>query len=379
MERNGFLHMIQGAFRSDPVVALLGPRQCGKTTLARFLFEKQAAPRANYFDLEDPEDIARLVSPKLALADLNGLVVIDEIQRRPELFPVLRVLVDRPGSASRFLVLGSASPDLIRQSSESLAGRVAFLELSPFNLGEVGVADQKKLWLRGGFPRSFLAETDQLSDDWRKGYVRTFLERDIPSLGVRTPPEQMRRFWIMLAHFHGQILNASEIGRSMEMSDTTVKRHLDLLCGTFMVRRLAPYHANIAKRQVKTPKIYIRDSGLLHHLFGIKTHEQLLVNPKLGASWEGFAIEQVVSALRADPGDLYFWAVHEQAELDLLLLRDGRRLGFEIKYTDSPALTSSMQRAIEALQLDELTVVYPGDMEFRLADGVLVRGLSTIR
>ena len=371
--------MIQGAFRSAPVVALLGPRQCGKTTLARLLFEKQAASRVNYFDLEDPEDVARLVSPKLALADLNGLVVIDEIQRRPELFPVLRVLVDRPDSAARFLVLGSASPELIRQSSESLAGRIAFLELTPFGLAEVGAAELKKLWLRGGFPRSFLAETDQLSDDWRKDYVRTFLERDIPSLGIRIPPEQMRRFWIMLAHCHGQVLNASDIGRSLGISDTTVKRHVDLLCGTFMVRRLSPYHANISKRQVKMPKIYIRDSGMLHHLFGVRTREQLLVNPKLGASWEGFALEQVANALRADPGDLYFWAVHEQAELDLLLLRDGRRLGFEIKYTDSPTLTSSMKNAMESLALDELTVVYPGDLEFRLADKVTVRGLSTIR
>ena len=274
--------------------------------------------------------------------------------------------------------MGSASPRLIRQGSESLAGRIAFVELTPFNLAEAGAESMRPLWMRGGFPRSFLAQTDELSAQWRKAYVRTFLEREIPAIGARIPPEQMRRFWMMLAHYHGQVLNASEIGRSMGISDSTVKRYIDLLVGTFMVRRLSPYHANLAKRQVKSPKIFLRDTGILHQLFGIGTYDQMQVHPKLGASWEGFALEQIITALQAEEGEVYFWAVHQQAELDLLVLRGTKRLGFEIKYTDSPRLTASMNQAIELLQLDHLTVVHPGQTSGPLAAKASARSLAEL-
>jgi len=333
-------------------------------------------PPSNYFDLEDPTDLARLEDPKLALDGLTGLVVIDEIQRVPELFPLLRTLVDRRPSPARFLILGSASRDLIRQGSETLAGRLTFIEVTPFALREVGTPAQDELWLRGGFPRSFLADSGELSAAWRKSFIRTFLERDIPALGIQIPPQAIRRFWQMLVHYHGQTFNASEIGTSLGASDTTVARYLDILAGTFMVRRLQPWLANIGKRQVKRPKIYFRDSGILHSLLGVPERSALSVHPKLGASWEGFALEEIIRTLGADEEEVFFWGVHGQAELDLLIVRDGKKLGFEFKYSSAPSLTRSMARAHELLELDSLTVIYPGDKRYPLADGIEACGLT---
>jgi predicted AAA+ superfamily ATPase len=379
MERKGLKDLIVRAFGVAKVVALLGPRQAGKTTLARQIAAAGFLPfnpELNYFDLEDPAHVERLRSPKLALEKLSGLVVIDEIQLRPELFPLLRVLVDRTPNPAQFLILGSASRDLIRQGSETLAGRISFVEITPLGLAEAGPDAADALWLRGGFPPSLLAATDEASWQWREAYVRTFLERDIPALGIRIPAATLRRFWTMLAHYHGQQFNASELGKSLATTDTTVKRYLDLLTGTFMVRRLNPWFENIKKRQIKTPKIYFRDSGILHRLLGIANHGQLVTHPKLGASWEGFALEEVIRASGAAEEDVYFWGVHNQAELDLLVLRDGQRHGFEIKYTDAPRVTASQRAALEQLQLASLTVVCPGDASYPLDDRIHVRGLA---
>ena len=380
MDRPEFLRAVRRAFEITPVVALLGPRQCGKTTLARaYLAEwERDLPAANYFDLEDPTDLTRLDDAKLGLEDLRGLVVIDEVQRRPELFPVLRTLIDRVDQPARFLILGSASRDLIRQGSESLAGRISFVEVTPFAAREVGAGELDTLWLRGGFPLSFLAASVENSAAWRSMFIRTFLERDIPALGIQIPPMTIRRFWQMLVHFHGQTFNASEIGSSLGISDTTASRYLDILTGTFMVRRLRPWFENIGKREVKRPKIYFRDSGIFHSLLGATERDQLLVHPKLGASWEGFALEEVVRLYGADEEDVYFWAVHSQVELDLLIVRDQEKLGFEFKYGSAPRVTRSLTRAQELLSLDSLTVVCPGDGDYPLADGIRVKGLKTL-
>jgi len=305
-------------------------------------------------------------------------VVIDEIQRRPDLFPTLRTLVDREERPARFLVLGSASRDLIRQGSESLAGRISYLEVTPFSLYEIPPENAEALWIRGGFPPSFLARSTEDSLRWREDFVRTFLERDIPSLGITLPPEQLRRFWLMLVHYHGQVFNASELGRSLGVAYTTASRYLDILAGTFMVRRLPPWHENIRKRQIKRPKIYLRDSGLLHALLGLGDKDQLLVHPKLGASWEGFALEEILRLHRAEEGECFFWGVHEQCELDLFLLKRGKRLGFEVKYSGAPKLTASLLKSKELLQLDEATIVCPGDHEYSLAKDVRVKGLSRL-
>lgn len=373
MERLQLVKSIKEALEINPVVAILGPRQCGKTTLARSIGE---FPSPNYFDLEDPLDLARLANPKLALEGLEGLVVIDEIQRSPDLFPVLRVLVDRARNRAKFLILGSASRDLIKQSSESLAGRVSYIEITPFSLTEVGAAASQTLWTRGGFPRSFLSVSDSASSAWIEDYIRTYLERDLPVLGIQIPAVSMRRFWMMLAHYHGQIFNASEIGRSLQISDTTARRYLDILTGTFMVRALQPWFENISKRQIKTPKIYFRDSGIFHRLLGVGGLAALQVHPKLGASWEGFALEEITRALQVRDEECFFWGVHGQAELDLLVLKDGQRLGFEVKYSDKPTLTSSMQVAFDTLRLDSLVIVCPGAAEFKVADKISVRGLD---
>ena len=380
MDRPGFIQAIRRAFEITPVVALLGPRQCGKTTLARAYIAELARgmPSANYFDLEDPTDLSRLADAKLGLADLRGLVVIDEVQRRPELFPVLRTLIDRADRPARFLILGSASRDLIRQGSESLAGRISFVEVTPFAAHEVGAGELDALWLRGGFPLSFLAPSIQNSAAWRATFIRTFLERDIPALGIQVPPMTIRRFWQMLAHYHGQTFNASEIGSSLGVSDTTASRYLDILAGTFMIRRLQPWFENIGKRQVKRPKIYFRDSGVFHSLLGATEREELLVHPKLGASWEGFALEEVVRLHRADEDEVYFWAVHQQVELDLLIVRGQEKLGFEFKYGSAPRLTRPLARAREILGLERLTVVCPGDGDYPLADGIRVLGLKAL-
>lgn len=375
MERPAYLRQIEERFAIQPVVALLGPRQCGKTTLAR-MFAERFAGSVSRFDLEDPTDLAALAAPKLALQDLRGLVIIDEIQRAPELFPVLRVLADRADRPARFLILGSASRDLLRQSSESLAGRIGYLELSPFSLDETGVGARERLWLRGGFPPAFLAESEAASWQWRKDYVATFLERDLPALGIAIPPQSLRRFWLMLAHYHGQTVNFSELGRSFGAADTTVRRYLDILAGTFMVRMLSPWHENIGKRQVKAPKLFLRDSGLFHFLLGVADGDALRCHPKLGASWEGFALETLIRRQRASTEEVYFWSAHGGGEVDLLVFNERGRQGFEVKYTDQPRTTRSMHTAIDVLRLDSLTIVYPGERSFPLTEKIRAIGLD---
>ena len=357
IKRHTFLDEIRRAFRVNPVVALLGPRQCGKTTLAQ-QFAKLNKESVHYFDLENPVDLARLESPMLAFAQSNEFIIIDEIQRRPELFPILRVLVDQNKKKRKLLILGSASRDLIRQSSETLAGRISYLELTPFSYGEV--KDFNRLWLRGGFPDSCLASTNRISADWRHAYVTTFLERDIPNLGIQVPAQTLRRFWMMLAHYHGNIFNAAEIGQSIGAAHTTVRHYLDILTGTFMIRELRPWIENVGKRQIKSPKIYFRDSGIYHSLLGIADLASLYNNPKLGASWEGMALEQIIRHFKATPDEVYFWGVHGQGELDLMILSRDKRIGFEFKYADAPRLTNSMQMAQTTLHLNELNVICPG-------------------
>ena len=376
MHRPDFLQRIAAQFEIHPVVALLGPRQCGKTTLARLVADASAGGEVSFFDLEDPADLAALSEPKLALAPLSGLVVLDEIQRLPAVFPVLRVLVDRPDNSARFLVLGSASRDLIRQSSETLAGRIGHIEVTPFSLAETGSDSLDRLWLRGGFPRAFLARSDAAAEQWRKDYISTFLERDIPQLGIPIPAPTLRRFWMMLAHYHGQILNYSELARAFGVADTTIRRYLDILAGTFMIRLLPPWHENISKRQVKAPKLYLRDSGLFHNLIGIGDRRQLLAQPKLGASWEGFALETIARQLALDENEAWFWATHSGAELDLLVIRDGRRIGYEFKFSDRPAVSRSARSALESLQLDHLYLVHPGSRHFPLTPQISALGLS---
>lgn len=356
-----------------PIAALAGPRQCGKTTLARMIAERQPS---TYFDLENPVDLRRLTAPLSVLQELSGLVIIDEVQRRPDLFELLRVLVDRPHNAARFLLLGSASPHLVKGVSESLAGRIGFIDLSGFDLSEVGAAARDRLWLRGGFPRSFLAADDSASQAWRQDFVRTFLERDIPQLGITIPAETLRRFWTMVAHYHGQVWNAAQLARSMGTSELTARRYLDILSGAYVVRILPPWFENIRKRQVKAPKTYIRDSGILHALLQLTTLSDVQSHPKLGSSWEGFALEEVVGALRTR--DAYFWATHGGAELDLLIRAAGKNYGFEFKYADAPGANRSMHVAIEDLSLEHLWVVYPGTQEYALADRISVVPLDSI-
>jgi predicted AAA+ superfamily ATPase len=353
------------------VVALLGPRQCGKTTLARQLVP---ANSANYFDLEDPISLARLDEPLTALGELDGMVVIDEVQRRPELFPLLRVLADRAETPAHFLILGSASPALLRQSSESLAGRVEIVEMEGFSLAEVGLEAISALWLRGGFPRSFLAGSDTDSMIWRRDFIRTLLESDLPQMGVRVPAATLQRFWAMLAHFHGQLWNGAELGRSLGVNQTTCRRYLDLLVGVFMVRLLQPWHTNLLKRQVKAPKLYFRDTGLLHQLLQIPDHDALLCHPRLGSSWEGFVIEQLLEAWR--PEGAWFWATHGGAELDLLVMHRGQRIGVEIKRADAPRLTAAMRQALADLELDRLLVITPGERCYRLNGRTQVMSLA---
>ena len=367
LSRTDYLRLVERATARSPVTALLGPRQCGKTTLARAF---AATRTATVFDLESDVHRRRLANPEMVLGALDGLVVLDEIQRVPELFNVLRVLVDRPGVAARFLVLGSASPDLVRGTSESLAGRVEFVELSGFGLAETPVEEWRRLWLRGGLPRSYLADSDEDSVAWREGFIRTFLERDIPQLGISIPPVAMRRFWTMLAHWHGQTWNASELGRSMSATDKTVRRYLDLLAGTYMVRQLQPWFENVAKRQVKAPKVYLRDAGLLHALLGLDRESALLSHPRVGASWEGFAVEQVLAALR--PASAWFWGAHGGGELDLFLLENGRRLGFEMSFSEAPDVTRSMRNVVETLRLDHLFVVCPGPESYPVSEQMSV-------
>jgi predicted AAA+ superfamily ATPase len=333
---------------------------------------------SSYFDLEDPVDLARLEAPRQTLGRLTGLAVIDEIQRRPDLFPLLRVLADRPGTPARFLILGSASSELVKGVSESLAGRVGFVDLSGFDGTEVGFGRLDTLWLRGGFPESFLSASDAASFHWRQQFIRTFLERDIPQLGITIPAEQLRRFWLMVAHYHGQTWNASEIAASLGINYKTAQHYLDILTGAFMIRPLASWTENLGKRVRKAPKIYLRDSGLFHSLQNIRTLPELQGHPKLGASWEGLALEHVLRVLRAEPGEAFYWATHAGAELDLLLLRGGRRWGFEFKFADAPRATKSMHVALADLQLEHLFVLYPGDKNYVLSDAMEVVALSQV-
>jgi hypothetical protein len=358
-------------------VAIVGARQVGKTTLARAIASKRKGP-VTTFDLEEPAERARLRDPMLALKDLRGLVILDEIQRTPEIFPVLRVLADRVRPRTRFLVLGSASPDLLRQSSESLAGRIVYQELRGFSMDDVGVRKREPLWLRGGFPRSFLAPSNELSFEWRQAFIRTFLERELPQLGVQIPSETLQRFWTMIAHYHGQIWNASELGRSFGVADTTVRRYLDVMISTYVVRQLLPFSENIGKRQVKSPKVYISDSGILHALLGLRGMADLEGHPKVGASWEGFALDAVTRQLEAGDRECYFWGTHSGAELDLLVLRGRHRLGFEFKRTSAPTVTRSMRESIRDLHLHRLDVIHAGDDTFPMAEGIRAVALSRI-
>lgn len=358
-----------------PVTLILGPRQCGKTTLAR---EIHAAQGGTYFDLEDPEAPLHPPAAKLILKDLRGLVVIDEFQRQPELLELLRVLADRRPLPARFLVLGSASPLLVKGVSESLAGRVGYVPMSGFSLEEVGADQQDALWIRGGFPPSFLAGDEQLSHAWRSNFIQSFLERDLPQLGIRIPAHALRRFWTMLAHFHGQVWNAADLARSLGAKEDTARRYLDLLCGAFMVRQLPPWFENLGKRLVKAPKVYLRDTGLLHTLLGLKDRLQVQSHPKLGLSWEGFALEQLLHMAQAE-NDAFFYRTYAGAELDLLLVRKGKRYGFEFKYEDAPRTTKSMHVVFADLALEKLWVIHPGERSYPLRAGIEAVPLSRMR
>jgi hypothetical protein len=363
--------LVRAALRRSRVVALLGPRQCGKTTLAREIVPPDSL---NYFDLEDPRSLARLSEPDTALRPLKKWVVIDEIQRRPDLFPLLRVLADRRPLPARFLLLGSASPDLLRQSSETLAGRIETVALEGFRLADLGADAQARHWLRGGFPLAYTPRTETDSMAWRRQFLQTFIERDLPQLGIKIPATALRRFWNMVAHYHGQVWNSSELARALSVSEPTVRRYLDLMADVFMLRQLPPWFENLGKRQVRAPKVYVRDSGLLHALLGIKSHHELENHPKVGASWEGYAVEEVLKSFR--PDEAYYWATHNGAELDLLLFKGGRRIGVECKRADAPVLTPSMRIALSDLKLDRLYVLYPGEKAYSLAKQVEVIPLA---
>lgn len=361
LQRPEYETEIRQLVATNPITAILGPRQCGKTTIARKVSEDHVSV---FFDLEDPDDFELLKnSAKQLLSQQKGLVVIDEIQRLPALFPLLRVLADRRAADCKFLLLGSASPELMRNSSESLAGRIGFVDLTGFRLDEVGIENLSAIWLRGGFPRSFLADNDQQSYQWRQDFIRTFLERDLNQLGFNLPSQNMRRFWIMLANYHGQIWNASEFARSLGISEPTVKRYLDIFTGAYMVRTIPPWYENLQKRQIKSPKIFIRDSGLLHALLSLP-NDEIQTNIKLGASWEGFVIEQILSRVKSR--DYYYWRTHAGLELDLLVIKNGKKLGFEIKYSETPKVTRSMHQIIEDLKLDCYYLVYQGKHKLML-------------
>jgi hypothetical protein len=377
IERSAHLDRLRSLLAQFPVVGLIGARQVGKTTLAQALAARVDGD-VTRFDLENPRDLHRLEDPLFALESLRGLVILDEIQLRPELFPVLRVLADRPGPPARFLVLGSASPDLLRQSSESLAGRIAYHELGGLSLVEVGAEHLQALWLRGGFPLAYLASSEAASSRWRRQFIRTYLERDLSELGLRLPSTTMRRFWTMLAHYHGELWNGSELARAFGVSQKTVRRYLDTLCSTFMAKRLEPWHENVAKRQVKSPKIYLSDSGILHTLLDLESRDDLLGHPKVGASWEGFALAEVTIRLDARPEECFFWKLHSGAELDLLIRRGNVRRGFELKLTSSPRVTPSMRSALETLELEELVVIHAGTESYPLAPTIRAVALSRL-
>ena len=363
----GYIDRVKKAISRSPVVALLGPRQCGKTTLARMICDHQAS---TYFDLESQTDLRRLANPEMILTSLQGLVVIDEIQTRPDLFAALRVVVDKPENKCNFLILGSASPHIIRSVSETLAGRVEFVDMAGFDLTELGSNSWKQLWIRGGFPRSFLARNDQDSLAWREGFIRTFLQRDIPQLGINIPAPAMRRFWTMLAHYHGQIWNASRMGSALGINDKTARSYLDLLTQTYMIYQLQSWHENIRKRQVKSPKIYFRDSGLLHSLLDVGDFHAVTGHPQAGASWEGFAMEQIIR--KTHPSQVYYWATYSGAELDFFTVVNGKRYGIEFKFSEAPDKTKSMAVAVESLRLDKLLIVYPGQESWPIDETISV-------
>ena len=372
IQRPRVFEAMQQALARSPVVALLGPRQCGKTTLAHQL----TGAESHFFDLESTLDRQALaLAAERTLAPLRGMVVLDEIQTMPQLLPALRVLADRRETPARFLLLGSASPDLIRGAAESLAGRVAFVQLSGFEVTETGAESAGQLWERGGFPRSFLAPNDAGSYAWRQDFIETFLSRDAARSGIALAPEGLRRFWTMLAHLHGGSLNAAELGRALDLDQKTASRYVDILCGAFLVRRLPPWWENTGKRLVKAPKIYLRDTGLLHALLGLRTPTEVRSHPRLGASWEGFALEHAINLFKAER-DAYFWGTHGGAELDLLINRGGARIGFEFKFTESPTTTKSMRVAMTDLKLKCLLVVYPGTRRFELDDNIIALPLT---
>lgn len=370
IERHTLTGHLEDSLHHFRVTALLGPRQCGKTTLAR-TFD---VPRENYFDLEDPLDEARLRNPRDVLGSLTGLVIIDEFQRLPDLFPILRVLADRRDRPARFLILGSASPELMKGASESLAGRVNFIHMGGLNCAEVGTATRNRLWLRGGFPESYMASSDEVSSRWRRSFVQTFLRQDIPSFGIDIPPERLRRFWIMAAHYHGQTWNSSAIAKSLDISPTTARSYLDILTDAYVMRQLPPFVTNLKKRIVKAPKVYLRDSGLLHSLLQIETSADLQSNPRYGASWEGFALEQLCAVTSLGPEETFFWGTHGGAEIDLVVERGGKRYGFEFKVTEKPGVTHSMTIAQADLDLQTVYLVYPGELSFPLRDGMEALG-----
>lgn len=377
MKRTIYLEQIKRHLRVQPICAILGARQVGKTTLAR-QFAAEHNQKVEFFDLENPTHLTSLETPMLTLSKYpDCLVVIDEIQRRPDLFPILRVLVDDPEKKYTFLILGSASRDLIRQSSETLAGRIGYIELPPFTFFDVN--ETEKLLIRGGFPRSYLAESEEDSFLWREGYIITFLERDLPSFGFKVSAQLMHRFWMMLCFYHGQTFNAQEIAKSLMLSDKTVRKYLDILAGTFMVRVLQPWHQSIKKRQVKTPKIYFRDSGIFNTLSSIRSITELAKTPKIGPLWEGFALEEIINCLQIRSDDCYFWSTSNEAELDLFVLKNGKRLGFEFKYTDSPKITKSMHIALEDLKLDHLYIIFPGKMSFAMNEKITACGLDALK
>jgi len=363
IERRQELNAIERLLKRYPVVGIIGARQVGKTTLAQ-QFAAQNSAAATYYDLENPEDEARLADPMLVLKQHEGLVVIDEIQRHTDIFPVLRVLADRKGTPARFLILGSASPGLIQKSAETLAGRVSYHHLSGFGIDEVDISEHTNLWLRGGFPRSFLAKSHKESHEWRRNFIRTFLERDLPQLGITIRSSTLQRFWTMLAHYHAQVWNASEFARSFAVADTTVRNYLDILSAALVVRQLQPWHENISKRQVKSPKVYLSDTGILHALLNLRTLRDVEGHPKLGASWESFVIEQIMRRLQVHPEECFFWATYSGAELDLLIVRGRKKLGFEVKRSSSPKVTPSMQNALKDLKLDRLDVIHAGNETF---------------
>ena len=381
LKRQNLETRIRKSLKSNKVTILIGPRQVGKTTLAKNLAKRVRRNEYSFFDLEDPTDFKLLENAKLTLEPLEGLIIIDEVQRRPELFPYLRVKADQMSKSTRLLLLGSSSRDLIESASESLAGRVQYIEVTGFTLDEIpkGPVAAETLFSHGGFPLSFLAKNNIESIQWRKSYSQSFLERDLRGLGLDLNPQTLRRFLEMLAGYHGQIFNASEIGKSLGFSHTTARKYLDVLISTFLIRELKPWHEQILQRQVKQPKIYFRDSGIVNYFLGLKNAKELLRTPRLGSLWEGFALEQTVQKLGAESEDLYFWALHQNGELDLLWTNSGRKYGFEFKYSDTPGVTLSMRKSLEFLKLDHLFIVHPGERQAKLDQNITLLPLKMVK